>query len=90
MEKYLDLNGMETTTHIEIAKQLVHEMTTSEKRSLINYIKSTMKPPQRNSLQQITQFIFLLNNLKKQKYKNLLKDYFLWYNNDPRKIGPKI
>jgi hypothetical protein len=46
MEKYLDLNGMETTTHIEIAKKLVDEMTTTEKRSLINYIKSTMKPPQ--------------------------------------------
>ena len=46
MEKYLDLNGMETTTHIEIAKKLVDEMTTSEKRSLIHYIKSTMKQPQ--------------------------------------------
>ena len=46
MEKYLDLNGMETTTHIEIAKQLVDEMTTTEKKILTNYIKSTMKPPQ--------------------------------------------
>ena len=47
MEKYLDLTGSETTTHIEIAKKLVDEMTMEEKRVLINYnyIKSTMKPP---------------------------------------------
>ena len=37
---------MENTAHIEIAKKLVDEMTMQEKRSLINYIKSTMKPPQ--------------------------------------------
>jgi hypothetical protein len=41
----LDLTGSETTTHIEIAKKLVDEMTMEEKRVLINYIKSTMKPP---------------------------------------------
>ena len=46
MEKYLDLTGMEKTAHIEIAKTLVDEMTMTEKRILINYIKSTMKPPQ--------------------------------------------
>jgi hypothetical protein len=46
MEKYLDLTGMETTAHIEIAQKLVDEMTMEEKRILINYIKSTMKTPQ--------------------------------------------
>ena len=46
MEKFLDLSGMEKTAHIEIAKKLIDEMTMQEKRSLINYIKSTMKPPQ--------------------------------------------
>ena len=44
MEKYLDLTGLETTTHFDIAKKLVDDMT-MEKRALINYIKSTMKPP---------------------------------------------
>ena len=33
MEKYLDLNGMETTTHIEIASKLVDEMTMTERKS---------------------------------------------------------
>ena len=46
MEKYLDLTGMKTTLHIEIAQKLVDEMTMEEKRILINYIKSTMKTPQ--------------------------------------------
>ena len=46
MEKYLDLTGMETTPHIEIAKRLVDEMTKAEKNDLINYIKSTIRPPQ--------------------------------------------
>ena len=46
MEKCLDLTGMETTTHLEIAKKLIDEMTTIEKKILINYLKSTMKPPQ--------------------------------------------
>ena len=46
MEKYLDLTGIESTSHIEIAKKLVDEMTAQEKRILINYLKSTMKPPQ--------------------------------------------
>jgi hypothetical protein len=46
MEKYLDLTGMDSTSHIEIAKKLVDEMTAQEKRILINYLKSTMKPPQ--------------------------------------------
>jgi hypothetical protein len=46
MEKYLDLTGIESTSHIEIAKKLVDEMTSQEKRVLINYLKSMMKPPQ--------------------------------------------
>jgi len=46
MEKFLDLSGMENTTHLEITKKLVDEMTMIEKKLLINYIKSTMKPPQ--------------------------------------------
>ena len=46
MEKYLDLTGIETTPHIEIAKRLVDEMTKAEKNDLINYIKSTIRPPQ--------------------------------------------
>ena len=46
MEKYLDLTDLESTSHIEIAKKLVDEMTSQEKRVLINYLKSTMKPPQ--------------------------------------------
>jgi hypothetical protein len=46
MEKFLDLSGMNKTAHIEIAKKLVDEMTMTEKKTLINYIKSTMKPPQ--------------------------------------------
>ena len=39
MEKYLDLTGSETTTHIEIAKKLVDEMTMEEKRVLITILK---------------------------------------------------
>jgi hypothetical protein len=46
MEKCLDLTGMETTTHLEIAKKLIDEMTMTEKKILINYLKTTMKPPQ--------------------------------------------
>jgi hypothetical protein len=46
MEKCLDLTGMETTTHLEIAKKIIDEMTTIEKKILINYLKATMKPPQ--------------------------------------------
>jgi len=46
MEKYLDLTDLESTSHIEIAKKLVDEMTSQEKRVLINYLKRTMKPPQ--------------------------------------------
>ena len=46
MEKYLDLTGMDTTTHLEITKKLVDEMTMQEKKLLINYIKTTMIPPQ--------------------------------------------
>ena len=30
MEKCLDLTGMETTTHLEITKTLIDEMTTIE------------------------------------------------------------
>jgi len=45
MDKYLDLSGMHTTTHLEISKKLVDEMTMQEKKLLINYIKTTMKPP---------------------------------------------
>ena len=46
MEKYLDLTGMHATTHLEITKKLVDEMTMIEKKLLINYIKTIMKPPQ--------------------------------------------
>ena len=46
MEKCLDLTGMETTTHLEITKKLIDEMTTIEKKILINYLRTTMKPPQ--------------------------------------------
>ena len=46
MEKCLDLTGMETTTHLEIIKKLIDEMTTIEKKILINYLKTTTKPPQ--------------------------------------------
>ena len=46
MEKCLGLTGMETTTHLEIAKKLIDEMTKIEKKILIHYLKATMKPPQ--------------------------------------------
>jgi hypothetical protein len=46
MDKYLDLTGMETTTHLEITKKLVDEMTMIEQKLLLNYIKTSMKPPQ--------------------------------------------
>ena len=46
MEKCLDLTGMETTTHLEIVKKLIDEMTMTEKKILINYLKATMKHPQ--------------------------------------------
>ena len=46
MDKCLDLTGMDTTTHLEITKKLVDEMTIIEKKLLLNYIKSTMKSPQ--------------------------------------------
>ena len=46
MEKYLDLTELGSTPHVEIVKKLVDEITMEEKRILINYIKSTMKPPQ--------------------------------------------
>ena len=45
MDKCLDLTGMDTTTHLEITKKLVDEMTMIEQKLLLNYIKSTMKPP---------------------------------------------
>ena len=38
-----DLDG--DTTHFEITKKLVDEMTVVEKNKLIKYIKGTMKPP---------------------------------------------
>ncbi len=43
--KYLDLEDMPDTCHLEITKKLVDEMTVVEKHKLIKYIKSTMKPP---------------------------------------------
>jgi len=46
MDKCLDLTGMHTTTHLQIAQKLVDEMTMQEKKLLINYIKTTMKAPQ--------------------------------------------
>ena len=46
MDKCLDLTGMHTTTHLQIAQKLVDEMTMQEKKLLISYIKTTMKPPQ--------------------------------------------
>ena len=33
------------TTHLEITKKLVDEMTVAEKNKLIKYIKDSMKPP---------------------------------------------
>ena len=56
MEKYLDLSEMEDTTHFEIAKRLIDELTVVEKRFLIKYIKSTMTPPQAQP-QAITQTV---------------------------------
>jgi hypothetical protein len=46
MEKHLDLSEMEETTHVEIVKKLVDELSVVEKKFLIKYIKSTMTPPQ--------------------------------------------
>ena len=43
--KYLDLGEMVDTTHLEITKKLVDEMTVAEKNKLIKYIKGTMRPP---------------------------------------------
>jgi hypothetical protein len=39
MEKYLDLSEMEETTHVEIVKKLVDELSVVEKKFLIKYIK---------------------------------------------------
>jgi hypothetical protein len=44
MEKHLDLSEMEETTHVEIVKKLVDELSVVEKKFLIKYIKSTMTP----------------------------------------------
>ena len=46
MEKHLDLSEMEETTHVEIVKKLIDEISVVEKKMLIKYIKSTMTPPQ--------------------------------------------
>lgn len=46
MEKYLDLSEMEETTHMEIAKRIIDELSMVEKKFLIKYLKSTMTPPQ--------------------------------------------
>ena len=43
--KYLDLGNMPDTSHLEITKKLVDEITIQEKYKLIKYIKGTMKPP---------------------------------------------
>ncbi len=43
--KYLDLEDMPDTCHVEIIKKLVDEITIAEKHKLIKYIKGTMKPP---------------------------------------------
>ena len=43
--KYLDLGDMPDTSHLEIIKKLVDEITIQEKHKLIKYIKSTMNPP---------------------------------------------
>jgi len=43
--KYLDLGDMPDTSHLEIIKKLVDEITIQEKHKLIKYIKGTMKPP---------------------------------------------
>ena len=48
MDKYLDLTGMDRTAHIDITKKLVDEMTMDEKKILMYYIKSKMRPPQPN------------------------------------------
>ena len=44
-EKVLGLGDMETTTHFDICKRLVDEMTVDERKLLIRYIKKTMLPP---------------------------------------------
>ena len=84
MERYLDLTGVGSTTHIEIAKRLVDEMTMEEKRILINYIKSTMKPPQqRPPVNHTVSFSFKwYENINIWKYKKILKDLFLLFNNE--------
>ena len=46
MDKCLDLTGMESTTHLEIIKRLIDQISMDEKRILVNYIKTSMKPPQ--------------------------------------------
>ena len=43
--KYLDLEDMPDTCHLEIIKKLVDEITVVEKQKLLKYIKGTMKPP---------------------------------------------
>ena len=54
MEKYLDLSEMEETTHVEIVKKLVDELSVVEKKFLIKYIKSTMTPPTAPSPQPVS------------------------------------
>ena len=43
--KFLDLENTPSTTHIEIIKRLIDEITLEEKRVLLKYLKTTMKPP---------------------------------------------
>ena len=43
--KHLDLGDIADTSHMEILKKLVDEITVQEKHKLIKYIKGTMKPP---------------------------------------------
>ena len=44
-EKVLGLGDMENSSHFEICKRLVDEMTIDERKLLIRYIKKTMLPP---------------------------------------------
>jgi len=54
MEKHLDLSEMEETTHFEIVKRLIDELTMAEKKMLLKYIKNTMTPPQAPAPQPVS------------------------------------
>ena len=57
MEKHLDLSEMEETTHFEIVKRLIDELTMAEKKMLLKYIKNTMTPPQAPAPQPVSQTV---------------------------------